>query len=282
MKTKSMIAGIALAAMVIGGFATCMQAEEIKGNKKLITKEISIDDYTAIQIGNIYGKSSGNFFKLLISPASSGRRSVYYRQGNETTLTVTTDENIFPELTFHVKDSVLKIRTKGGARISPSNLLIETSSKDLHELSVSAGVLFFLKSALETESIAVNVSAGADVEMKEPVHVRKAKFDVSSGAELDVTQLECENVSVDVSSGAGATLAGTARRADLSASSGAALNAGDLQAEDASCKASSGSDITVYATGTLKAKASSGAEISYKGTKTEISSSSGGDVHSID
>lgn len=166
MKTKGMIAWIALIAMIMGGFTTPLQAENIEGNEKLVTKNIQIDDYTAIQIGNI--NQSGGSFKSLFSFITSGGNSscfpqVYYQQGNKTTLKVTTDENILPVLTFQVENNELKIRTKEGTSISPSKLLIETSSKDLNELSVSGGADFFLKSALETESIEVNVSGGADV-----------------------------------------------------------------------------------------------------------------------
>lgn len=285
MKTKGMVAWIALIAMIMGGFTTPLQAENIEGNENLITKDIQIDDYTAIQIGNI--NQSGGSFKSLFSFITSGGNSscfpqVYYQQGNKTTLKVTTDENILSVLTFQVENNELKIRTKEGTSISPSKLLIETSSKDLNELSVSGGTDFFLKSALETESIEVNVSGGADVKMEESVRASKASFNISGGADLDATQLACEKVSVSISGGADATLAGTTRQADLSASSGSDLDAKSLKAEDVSCDASSGADITVYATKTLQADASSGADISYKGDpKTDISASSGGDVNHI-
>ena len=284
MKTKGMVAWIALIAMTMGGLVTPLHAENIEGNENLITKDIQIDDYTAIQIGNIH--QSGGSFKSLFSFITSGNSScfpqVYYQQGNKTTLKVTTDENILPVLTFQVENNELKIRTKEGTSISPSKLLIETSSKDLNELSVSGGADFFLKSALETESIEVNVSGGADVKMEESVRASKANFNISGGADLDATQLACEKVSVSISGGADATLAGTTRQADLSASSGSDLDAKNLKAEDVSCDASSGADITVYATKTLQADASSGADISYKGDpKTDISASSGGDVNHI-
>ena len=178
MKTKGMVTWIALIAMTMGGFVTPLHAENIEGNENLITKDIQIDDYTAIQIGNI--NQSGNSFKSLFSFITSGGNSscfpqVYYQQGNKTTLKVTTDENILPVLTFQVENNELKIRTKEGTSISPSKLLIETSSKDLNELSVSGGADFFLKSALETESIEVNVSGGADVKMEESVRASKAR-----------------------------------------------------------------------------------------------------------
>lgn len=232
MKTKGMVAWIALIAMTMGGFVTPLHAEKIKGNENLITKDIPIDDYTAIQVGNI--NLSGNSFKSLFSFITSGGNSsicpqVYYQQGNKTTLKVTTDENIFPLLSFLVEDNELKIQAKEGTYISPSKLLIETSSKDLNELSVSGGADFVLKSALETESIEVNVSGGADVKMEESVRAQKANFNVSGGADLDATQLTCEEVSSSVSSGADATLAGSTRLAYLSASSGADLNAKDLK-----------------------------------------------------
>ena len=49
MKTKGMVAWIALIAMTMGGLVTPLHAENIEGNENLITKDIQIDDYTAIQ-----------------------------------------------------------------------------------------------------------------------------------------------------------------------------------------------------------------------------------------
>lgn len=152
MKTKGMVAWIALIAMAMGGLVTPLHAENIEGNENLITKDIQIDDYTAIQIGNIH--QSGGSFKSLFAFIMSGGNSsnspkVYYKQGKETTLTVTTDENIFPVLTFHVKGNELQIQTKEGVQISPSKLVIETSSKDLNKLSIGGGTDFYLQSALD-------------------------------------------------------------------------------------------------------------------------------------
>lgn len=115
MKTKGMIAWIALIAMIMGGFTTPLQAENIEGNEKLVTKNIQIDDYTAIQIGNV--NQSGNSFKSLFSFITSGGNSssypqVYYQQGNKTTLKVTTDENILPVLTFQVEKMSSKYAQK--------------------------------------------------------------------------------------------------------------------------------------------------------------------------
>ena len=56
MKTKGMVAWIALIAMTMGGLVTPLHAENIEGNENLITKDIQIDDYTAIQIGNILSR----------------------------------------------------------------------------------------------------------------------------------------------------------------------------------------------------------------------------------
>ena len=43
MKTKGMVAWIALIAMTMGGLVTPLHAENIEGNENLITKDIQID-----------------------------------------------------------------------------------------------------------------------------------------------------------------------------------------------------------------------------------------------
>lgn len=285
MKTKGMIAWIALIAMIMGGFTTPLQAENIEGNEKLVTKNIQIDDYTAIQISNI--NQSGNSFKSLFSFITSGGKSsccpqVYYQQGNKTTLKVTTDENILPALTFQVENNELRIQAKEGIYISPSKLLIETSSKDLKKLSIGGGTDFFLKSALDTESLEANISGGGNMEFKESAKIQSASFSISGGGDLDVTQLTCEEIYIKVSGGGDANVAGKAQRAEMKVSGGGDLNARDLQVDHVICDVSGGGDITVYAVEQLEAHASGGGDIYYKGNpKTDTSCSGGGDIHHI-
>lgn len=285
MKTKGMIAWIALIAMIMGGFTTPLQAENIEGNEKLVTKNIQIDDYTAIQIGNI--NQSGGSFKSLFSLITSGGNSscfpqVYYQQGNKTTLKVTTDENILPVLTFRVENNELRIQAKEGIYISPSKLLIETSSKDLKKLSIGGGTDFFLKSALNTESLEANISGGGNMEFKESAKIQSASFSISGGGDLDATQLTCEEIYIKVSGGGDANVAGKAQRAEMKVSGGGDLNARDLQVDHVICDVSGGGDITVYAVEQLEAHASGGGDIYYKGNpKTDTSCSGGGDIHHI-
>lgn len=285
MKTKGMIAWIALIAMIMGGFTTPLQAENIEGNEKLVTKNIQIDDYTAIQISNI--NQSGNSFKSLFSFITSGGKSsccpqVYYQQGNKTTLKVTTDENILPVLTFRVENNELRIQAKEGIYISPSKLLIETSSKDLKKLSIGGGTDFFLKSALNTESLEANISGGGNMEFKESAKIQSASFSISGGGDLDVTQLTSEEVYVKVSGGGDANVAGKTQKAEMKVSGGGDLNAQDLQADHVICNVSGGGDATVYAISQLDAHASGGGDIRYKGNpKTDTSCSGGGDIHHI-
>ncbi len=285
MKTKGMIAWIALIAMIMGGFTTPLQAENIEGNEKLVTKNIQIDDYTAIQISNI--NQSGGSFKSLFSFITSGGKSscspqVYYQQGNKTTLKVTTDENILPVLTFRVENNELRIQAKEGIYISPSKLLIETSSKDLKKLSIGGGTDFFLKSALNTESLEANISGGGNMEFKESAKIQSASFSISGGGDLDVTQLTSEEVYVKVSGGGDANVAGKTQKAEMKVSGGGDLNAQDLQADHVICNVSGGGDATVYAISQLDAHASGGGDIRYKGNpKTDTSCSGGGDIHHI-
>lgn len=285
MKTKGMVAWIALIAMTMGSLVTPLHAENIEGNENLITKDIQIDDYTAIQIGNIH--QSGGSFKSLFAFIMSGGNSsnspkVYYKQGKETTLTVTTDENIFPVLTFYVKGNELQIQTKEGVQISPSKLVIETSSKDLNKLSIGGGTDFYLQSALDIASLDAYVSGGGNMEIKEPAHIKSASFSISGGGDLDVTQLTSEEVYVKVSGGGDANVAGKTQKAEMKVSGGGDLNAQDLQADHVICNVSGGGDATVYAISQLDAHASGGGDIRYKGNpKTDTSCSGGGDIHHI-
>lgn len=103
MRTRMMalFALIAFCAMPI-------EAKKVKGNGDIITKEISVRDYSAIKVGSTAMGYSDSWFSLF----SRGGNPSYvfgYTQGESASLRITIDENLYPYILY--KRSSKKRRT---------------------------------------------------------------------------------------------------------------------------------------------------------------------------
>ncbi|WP_065334113.1 GIN domain-containing protein [Tritonibacter mobilis] len=105
-------------------------------------------------------------------------------------------------------------------------------------------------------------------------------FNVDSGGQLEVSQLDSELVRVHASSGGDLDISGRCSTLDVTASSGADVDLEDLRCQDARVVASSGANVDVTATTRLQGDASSGGDISVEGqpSQREVRSSSGGNI----
>ena len=89
-------------------FVITMQAGNIKGNGKVITKDISISDYDQIVIGGGINCQGGTtWLNKSVNPEFE-----YEQSSGKATLQITTDENLFPLLTVEVVGSKLTISRK--------------------------------------------------------------------------------------------------------------------------------------------------------------------------
>jgi hypothetical protein len=130
------------------------------------------------------------------------------------------------------------------------------------------------------ELTAVAASSGADVRA-DRIEADGFEVNASSGADINLTGFVGANVETRVSSGADIRMDGTCGALDVRASSGANAHLRDLECQVVEADASSGSDIDVTALEEINAQANSGANINIYGNpaRTNVESSSGGDIH---
>lgn len=79
-----------------------IEAKKVKGNGDIITKEISVRDYSAIKVGSTAMGYSDSWFSLF----SRGGNPSYvfgYTQGESASLRITIDENLYPYINVQVK-----------------------------------------------------------------------------------------------------------------------------------------------------------------------------------
>lgn len=128
----------------------------------------------------------------------------------------------------------------------------------------------------------IGASASADISSSDVLRTGDLRLKSTSGSTITL-KLECDDIDVSASSGADIVLNGEFNNQKVSVSSGASYESDDVESRKAEAKVSSGGNIKIWATDVLIGKASSGGNINYRGypTKTDLSSSSGGSVESI-
>lgn len=179
---------------------------------------------------------------------------VFVTQDSEFKISVEADENIIDLIGTDIRDGKLKIHT------------IENIGRATKNVYVSLPRITALKS-----------SSGADLVVQNVIESESIELDASSGADLRV-ELRANEVSADASSGADIRVSGSADILHADASSGSDIKARELEVKRCNADASSGADISVNVSESLVADASSGADITYSGeasvqTKKSVSGS---------
>ena len=129
-----------------------IEAKKVKGNGDIITKEISVRDYSAIKVGSTAMGYSDSWFSLF----SRGGNPSYvfgYTQGESASLRITIDENLYPYINVQVKNEELSISTENGTQLSPTRFKIEGTSKKLEKIQMSGCMDFVLRSALSGDDL---------------------------------------------------------------------------------------------------------------------------------
>ena len=114
MKTK----GLLLIAFLIGMLLPAQAADHVKGNGKLTSKKITIDDFNAIKFDGVI--------------------DFYYEQSESTPhIEITVDENLHSYVNIDIKDRLLTIGFKGAKVDHFTKFIVKTNSKWLKEVKAS-------------------------------------------------------------------------------------------------------------------------------------------------
>lgn len=275
MKTKAFVLCLILALLPF-----TIMAEVIEGNGKLVTKELSIHPFDAIRIDMSVTNNNDNWKKLFKQASQTAKVNFSYQATGKTSLRITIDENIYPSLTVKVDNGQLLIKAKEGTQIRPTRFDIVGTSERLKKADLSGNTTLSINSDLSGEQFTANVSTGASLKSEKSLTFVDCDIEASTGCEIELKQLNCDNLSASASTGCDVKLEGKADIAHLAASTGSAIKASKLIVTDAQCDSSTGSGISIHAVKTLNASASLGSEIYYSGDPaTNISTSLGGSVH---
>ncbi|CAK7084695.1 MAG: hypothetical protein PARBA_03798 [Parabacteroides sp.] len=228
-----------LVALFVLGTVTCFAA--IKGNGKVITKNIDVTDYKSLSLGGSI--KNGSWFG---SNDNESPVCFYSQTTGSATLSITLDENLFSYLDIKSGGNKLSVRVRNNTTIAPTKLVVKCSSSKLENLQVSGCFDFKSETSLSGTTLNIGASGASDVKIKHAVRVDNCSLSSSGASDLELKDLKCSDI-----------------------------KAYDFKVGKLSCGSSGSSDIKVYVTESLEASASGSSDIKYKGNPSVKRSVSG-------
>lgn len=251
-----------------------LQAANVKGNGKIVTKTIPVAEYEQIEVGGNINCGGSLFGKKQKSPVFN-----YSQSTKKAELKVTTDENLFEHLVIGTSAGKLTINTPKGTQISPTNFIIEGRSKGLNHLRLSGCVDFALQTSLSGDDLNLVITGSSDVTMDQPVDLKKCQVTISGSGDWFANYLTCSRLKLAVSGSGDAKLKGKADNAAYAVSGSGDISAYDFAVKNLVCSVSGSGDIKAYAIDAIQASASGSGDIAYKGDPdAKVSTSGSGSV----
>lgn len=191
-----------------------------------------------------------------------GSFSVVLTEGEEESLTIETDQNLFEYLNVKSENNVLDISSDRDIVLRPTKLEVHITYTSLEKVSVSGACKLMAETTIRSESFTLNISgAGA--------------------GELDIV---AETLTTDISGAASLTITGRATNHKASLSGASSLKAEELVTESTDISLSGAGSATVYAAESINAKLSGVGSIKYAGNpeKKQTNVSGIGKISSIE
>lgn len=262
----------ALAMLVAASATSCLAQRRIVASDKIVTKKVSFNDIktlsAATSVKVYYIQQSGKAYATIHVPENlqqylkleedKGHLMVRYKFPKDSNISIDDHDNT--KVYVYAPD-VNDFRVSSAADIIVSNGV--TTSGDLRIGTSSSGD-FKSEKVVRCSGLIVNGSSAGDISLT-AVTCQKARIDISSSSDCNITTLNCTDAVLGASSAADYS---------IQTLTCASLNAGVSSSAD--CKVQS-----LKCKGNIKVGASSGGKIVLAGTckDADYSASSSGDIH---
>ena len=153
---------------------SCMDEQtgrKIKGNGVYVTKEITIDDYNAIEV--------------------AGSVDLEYQQLDEKAyFQIIVDENIFEHMDIFVKNKVLHIlpskKWNGSYELHSTKCIVRTNSRQIKEMMFAGSGTVNMLSDIDVDNLRFELAGSADVYSDKEIHVNKLDLKVAGSDNISL------------------------------------------------------------------------------------------------
>ncbi len=200
--------------------------------------------------------------KVTSIDTSSGIR-VEYTQGSGTSVTLTAPDNIIDDVEVTVKNGELNCGMKTKRRVNKP-ITVTVTSPGVDELDASSGSSIKIASGLDMPGaeMEISVSSGARIDINN-INAESIEGEASSGSALRIDGAKATTMAYSTSSGSSMRVESiTSKYVELRASSGSSLSGRSLVAETGMLKSSSGASVSGNVKGSCEIEKSSGGSVS--------------------
>lgn len=243
MKTKTLLLILCTFAFLVN-----IQAiDHVKGNGKLTTKKISIDDYNSIKIDGVID------FNYVQSDATPK-------------LEITLDENLHQYVDIDIKDRELSIRFKGAKVDHFTKFIVNTNSKWLKKVKTAGNANFMINSALTGDELKIDAYSNCLVQLKKEIEVGKLDIEVTGSANIVSNDIKVDNLECTITGSGTVNLKkGTAKQAKYGITNNGEIMAFGVTSPEVECKMTGSGSMQVHPTDKMKVSIIGKGSIKYKG-----------------
>ena len=216
-----------------------------KGNGKVISKEVSISDYSKIEGG--------------------GNVNIIYEQNDNKApyLRYEIDENLSEYVSIKNEDLTLKIKTTES--LNTEKFKVYTNSKLLSSVALSGASNININNDLNSTNLTINLSGASDLITNNKITVNELLVKASGASDITISKLETKKLNLSLSGSSDAIFEGIADTLEIEASGASDAKLSKLESKVAQVGASGSSGVYIFVTEELKAKTSGSSDIEYKG-----------------
>lgn len=224
----------------------------VKGNKKVVTRDIHISDYREIEI-------------------SAPVKFEYEQSDAAPYLQVTTDENILEYLDIYVagRELYIKARKKNGSHyvnLDPTVLVIRSNSTALTNVDGAGSTTFIVNAPLTGNSLEVDMAGSGKFYIDDTVRVHSLDFDLAGSGRIAASApIYANNLDIDVSGSGEVRLLGEITHGEIEIAGSGKINALPCTFSNLECSISGSGDIAATVTDKLRYAISGSGKLSYKG-----------------
>ncbi|MGM9759519.1 MAG: head GIN domain-containing protein [Parabacteroides sp.] len=223
-------------------------ADRVKGDGKLTTKSITIDDFNAVKMDGVIDFT-------------------YVQSDEASTIEITIDSNLHPYINIEVKDRVLSIDFKGAKVDHYTKFIVKTNSRWLSEARVYGNANFMVESKITGDELKIKTNDNSLVQFKKPVKVGKLDLNVSGSANIVMADIQAGKVDCDINGSGSITVkSGSVNEGSFNVLSSGDMHAFGLQVKQANCNMKGSGTIEIHATDNLKTSVVGKGKIRYKGS----------------
>lgn len=219
---------------VFSGCIIGAESNQITGSGPLETRTIDVSDFTGVEM-NIAG-------------------DLVLMQGNEESLSISAQSNLYPFINIFVRDGRLRIETNDDISLDPTQ-----------PIAITVGV----------QNLDLLRFAGSGTVSMDSLNTVDFKLDLTGSGDMQFDALTAETLNLSLTGSGNLNFSGTVIEQEVSMTSSGNLEARDLESQKADIAISGSGSATVNVTDELVASISGSGKIRYRGTPTVDASITG-------